>query len=96
MFGQGSGAVAGSPLLVKTKILGWLLGLLAAVWLLPNTAEIMGSHVRRPGTKVDVVAEPPPWLRWQLNQRWATLAGLLLAGSILGLSTTGEFLYYNF
>lgn len=96
MFGLGAGPAAGSPFLVKAKFWPWYPALLAFVWWLPNTVEIMARHTMLP----KAAAEAPPaahrWLRWELSLRWACLMGLLLAFAILGLSRAGEFLYYNF
>jgi D-alanyl-lipoteichoic acid acyltransferase DltB (MBOAT superfamily) len=96
MFGLGPAPVAGSPLLVKAKTWWWLGALLAFVWWLPNTVEIMGRHTRLPAPAGADTSAPRGWLRWEITARWACLAGLLLALSILGLSRAGEFLYYNF
>lgn len=98
MFGFGAGPAAGSPPLVKAKFWFWLGGLLAFVWALPNTIEIMGRYSRLPGVNgaTGEAATLPGWWRWEISPRWALLAGLLLAGSILSLSRAGEFLYYNF
>ncbi len=97
MFGLGTSPVAGSPLLVKSKFWLWFAGLLAFVWCLPNTVEIMGRHsaLPKPGA-ADATSTPRGWFTWEMSPRWACLAGLLLAFSILGLSRAGEFLYYNF
>ena len=96
MFGLGTGPLAGSPYLVKAKAWLWFGGLLAFVWWLPNTVEIMGRHSTLPRLAVDGTCASRGWFRWEMNSRWACLAGLLLAFSILGLSRAGEFLYYNF
>jgi hypothetical protein len=96
MFGLGPAPMPGSPLLVKAKTWWWLGALLAFVWWLPNTVEIMGRHTRLPAPAGADASAPRGWLRWEITARWACLAGLLLALSILGLSRAGEFLYYNF
>ena len=96
MFGVGPGPITGSPFLVKAKTWWWLGALLAFVWWLPNTVEIMGRHTRLPAPAGDSASAPPGRLRWELSARWACLTGLLLALCILGLSRAGEFLYYNF
>jgi D-alanyl-lipoteichoic acid acyltransferase DltB (MBOAT superfamily) len=96
MFGLGPVPMPGSPLLVKAKTWWWLGALLAFVWWLPNTVEIMGRHTRLPAPAGADTSAPRGWLRWEITARWACLAGLLLALSILGLSRAGEFLYYNF
>ena len=96
MFGLAPGPVEGSPLLVKAKAWIWLAALLAFVWCLPNTVEIMGGHSPLAQPAVADAAGPRGWRRWEMSPRWACLAALLLAFSILGLSRAGEFLYYNF
>jgi D-alanyl-lipoteichoic acid acyltransferase DltB (MBOAT superfamily) len=96
MFGAGPGPIAGSPFLVQAKIWTSYAGLLAFVWWLPNTVEIMGRAASLPGPAADGTSASRGWWRWQLTPRWACLAGLLLAFSLLGLSRAGEFLYYNF
>ncbi|HUA38781.1 MAG TPA: MBOAT family protein [Candidatus Sulfopaludibacter sp.] len=96
MFGFGRVPIEGSPLLVKVKTWWWFGALLAFVWWLPNTVEIMGRHTRLPTSTGNIPSAPQGWLRWEMSSRWACLAGLLLAVSILSLSRAGEFLYYNF
>ncbi len=91
MFGFGS-PVAGAPFLLKTKTWVWLAGLLAACWLLPNTAEMMAEQQPYQG----IVKPRYPWLGWTMRPAWAWACGLLLGASILSLSRAGEFLYYNF
>jgi hypothetical protein len=96
MFGLGTVPVAGSPHLMKAKFWWWLGALLAFVWWLPNTVEIMGRHSTLSATAADETSARRGWLRWEMTPRWACAAGLLIAFSILGLSRAGEFLYYNF
>ena len=101
MFGFGAAPVAGSPELVKARFWIWLGALLAFVWWLPNTMEIMGRNTRLASSSESQLQDRVTtgwrrWFRWQMNSPWACLAGLLLAFSILGLSRAGEFLYYNF
>ncbi len=93
---RGPGPIPGSPFLVKAKTWWWLGALLAFVWWLPNTVEIMGRHTRLPAPTGGGSPASQGWLRWKMSSGWACLAGLLLALSILGLSRAGEFLYYNF
>jgi D-alanyl-lipoteichoic acid acyltransferase DltB (MBOAT superfamily) len=96
MSGLGTVPVAGSPYLIKAKFWCWLGALLAFVWCLPNTVEIMGRHSTLSSTAGDENSAKRSWLRWEMTPRWACVAGLLIAFSILGLSRAGEFLYYNF
>jgi len=95
MFGLGTAPVAGSLLLVTGKAWWWLGSLLAFVWCLPNTVEIMGPHAALPAA-ANGAPVARAWWRWEMTPRWACVAGLLLAFAILGLSRAGEFLYYNF
>ncbi len=94
MFG-GATVPTGAPMLVKPGTWLWLGFLLAFVWSLPNTGEIMERYLR-PAKSAEAVPAPRRWFGWQMSPRWALLTGLLLAASILGLSHAGEFLYYNF
>jgi D-alanyl-lipoteichoic acid acyltransferase DltB (MBOAT superfamily) len=96
MFGFGTGPIAGSPFLVQTKVCWWLGALLILVWGMPNTVEIMGRHSKLPTPTGDGTSDARGWWRWDMGPRWACLAGILLAASILDLSRAGEFLYYNF
>jgi len=91
MAGGGTSVSAGAPSLIKPGFWLWLGLMLAFVWFLPNTGEIMEHHLT-PGQ----AAKPAGWLQWKITPRWAYLTGLLLAASILSLSRAGEFLYYNF
>jgi D-alanyl-lipoteichoic acid acyltransferase DltB (MBOAT superfamily) len=77
---------AGAPL---------LLGLTVAVWLLPNTWQIM-----RIGN--EKVTMPPGWtlagilLQWRPNVAWALAVGMIMAYSVLQLGSSSEFLYFDF
>ena len=96
MFGLGPDPVEGSQILVKARAWWWLGGLLMFVWWLPNTVEIMDRYSRLPTPTGGRTPDSSGWLRWEMSTQWACLAGLLLALSILSLSRSGEFLYYNF
>jgi len=91
MFGAGTTLAAGAPMLVKSNFWLWLGTLLAFVWFLPNTGEIMERHLAPASS-----ANSGGWLKLKITPRWAFATGLLLAASILSLSRAGEFLYYNF
>lgn len=78
-------------MLVKSNFWLWLGTLLAFVWFLPNTGEIMERHLAPASS-----ANSGGWLKLKITPRWAFATGLLLAASILSLSRAGEFLYYNF
>jgi hypothetical protein len=94
MFGVGLAPAAGASALLKSKTWVWLAGLLAFVWLLPNTAEILSEHQPYPAVLKGPIASR--WWRWRPSSAWAYLAGILLAVAVLSLSRSGEFLYYNF
>ncbi len=96
MFGWGAGPVVGAPLLLKTKVWIWLIGLLAFAWLLPNTAQMTRDYLSHVNDFKDGRTAGSGWQRWQMNSLWACLAALLLTASVLSLSRAGEFLYYNF
>ena len=96
MFHLGAVPVAGAPALFKPKVWFWLIGLLAFVWLLPNAAQLLREHQPYPAVIKGTRAGAAVWRRWQMNSTWACLTALLLALSLLSLSRSGEFLYYNF
>jgi alginate O-acetyltransferase complex protein AlgI len=96
MFHLGAAPAAGAPVLVKTNAWVWLVGLLGFVWLLPNAAQLLSEHQPYPAITRDPAASVPAWRRWQMSSAWACLTALLLALSLLSLSRSGEFLYYNF
>ena len=96
LFGLGATPAAGIPALLKPKTWYWLAGLLAFVWLLPNSAELHNKYQPYPAILKDRWAVEGSWWRWQMNPAWACFAALLLAVAVLSLSRAGEFLYYNF
>jgi D-alanyl-lipoteichoic acid acyltransferase DltB (MBOAT superfamily) len=96
LFGLGATPAAGIPALLKPKTWYWLAGLLAFVWLLPNSAELHNKYQPYPAILKDRWAVKGSWWRWQMNPAWACFAALLLAVAVLSLSRAGEFLYYNF
>ena len=96
MFGLGTAPISGTQSLLKSNLWVWLGGLLAFVWLLPNTAEIFSSHQPYPDVvKTDPAAEPR-WFHWDMGIGRAISCAFLLGIAILALSKSGEFLYYNF
>jgi alginate O-acetyltransferase complex protein AlgI len=96
MFGLGAAPVAGTPVLLKAKVWFWLVGLLAFVWLLPNSAEMFSKQQPYPAILKGRDPGKASWWSWRMNRAWACFAALLLAFSVLSLSRAGEFLYYNF
>jgi hypothetical protein len=95
MFHLGAAPAAGAPDLLKSKTWFWLAGLVAFVWLLPNTGEILNEHQPYPAVFQQGQAAGR-WGRWRMSAAWACLAALLLGVAVLSLSRAGEFLYYNF
>ena len=96
MFGVGHAPLAGTPVLLKLKTWYWLAGLLAFVWFLPNSAEMVEEYQPYPGILKSRGPGNALWWGWRMNRAWACFAALLLAVSVLSLSRAGEFLYYNF
>jgi alginate O-acetyltransferase complex protein AlgI len=96
MFGLGPDLLAGAPSILKTKVWLTLALLLVFVWTLPNSAEMLNVFQPYP----DVIRTDPSregrWYRWRMSLAWACVSALLLGISILALSKSGEFLYYNF
>jgi D-alanyl-lipoteichoic acid acyltransferase DltB (MBOAT superfamily) len=76
-----------------------LSGLLALVWLAPNTQQIMGSYSRALDPYPDAAGEPRRGrLRWRPVPAAAIAIGLMFFASLLGLITDSpsEFLYFQF
>lgn len=80
-----------------------LSSLLAVVWLLPHTAEIMAGAVRPlptpgyPALEHLARAERPAGrLTFRPNAGWATAIALLLAFTLMGLDDDSVFLYFQF
>ena len=96
MFGLGATPAIGVPPLLKMNVWPWLAGLLAFVWLLPNTAEIFCRHQPYPESVKPEPDAKPKWFHWDMTTARAIGCAALLGIAILSLSKTGEFLYYNF
>ena len=80
-----------------------LLVLLAMVWLLPHTAEIMAGSVRplpTPGypplAALAAADRPAGWLTFRPSGAWSVAVALLLAFALLGLDDESAFLYFQF
>mgnify|MGYP001159157959 FL=1 len=95
MFGLGTPPAAGAPFLLRLNSWVWLTGLLAFVWLLPNTMEIFIRDQPYPQVLKEKSAAAA-WWRWRPHLAWACLAGVLLAIAVVNIARGGEFLYYNF
>ncbi|MEO6742196.1 MAG: MBOAT family protein [Chthoniobacteraceae bacterium] len=96
MFGLGAVPPPGAALMVKTSFWPWIAGLLAFVWLLPNTAEIFSRQQPYPDVVRPESSAEGRWFHWEMGTGRACLCGLLLGIAILSISKSGEFLYYNF
>jgi D-alanyl-lipoteichoic acid acyltransferase DltB (MBOAT superfamily) len=96
MFGLGAAPLPGASALLKTKTWIWLAGLLAFVWFMPNTAEVLQEHQPYPALFKNGPVAFGRWSQWRLNSAFACLAALLLGAAVMSLSRSGEFLYYNF
>ena len=74
--------------------------LLAVVWCLPNTQELMREHL--PGTSdADLLASravrrPVLGFAWTPSLRWAAYAAALAVVSLLGMVERSEFVYFRF
>lgn len=95
MFGFGDAPQGGRPV-IPSRMWPWIAVLLAAVWLLPNTAEIFARVQPYPQTVKPEAAAPGRWFHWTMGTGRAWLCGLMLGVAILAISKSGEFLYYNF
>lgn len=96
MFHLSPSPVAGSPALLKPKVWFWLIGLIGFVWLTPNIAELLHQFAPALNPFKGSLPDGNRWLRWRFTPGWALFAAALLAASVLCLSHTSEFLYYNF
>ena len=96
MFGLNAGFAGAPPRLLKAGLWLWLAGLLAFVWLLPNTAEIFSRHQPCPDATEAASDVGSRWYHWNMGIARAIGCAFLLGISILSLSKSGEFLYFNF
>jgi uncharacterized membrane protein len=77
----------------------WVLGLLSAVLLLPNTLQVMDRFepalTASRATLIDI-----GWLRrtlaWSPSLAWATAMAVLLVAAVLRIGGQSEFLYWQF
>ena len=93
MFGRTGLAMHGLAPLVKPMLLLPLL--FAAVWLLPNTQQILAHFQSDAGTA------PQPgalgrWLVWRPNAAWALTLAIALLACLAYLEDTSRFLYFQF
>ena len=72
---------------------------LLVIWFAPNTKEIMFEHSDE-NKKLDALQQSPEskkrWYHWYPNQWWAALTSLLFIISILELTQSRQFIYFQF
>ena len=101
MFGgQGIGAVSSFD---AETVFAWLGVLLAAVWLLPNTQEILASFA--PALEYEqgrVLPSAKPvhglarWIKWRPTKSWAIAVSSVAVFTITQMSRISEFIYWQF
>ena len=96
MFHFGPVPALGTSSLLRGKDWFWIVALLAFVWLLPNTAQLVREDQPYPVILKEGWLPRMPWQRWRMTPGWACVTAVLLAAAVLSLSRAGEFLYYNF
>jgi D-alanyl-lipoteichoic acid acyltransferase DltB (MBOAT superfamily) len=83
----------------------WLAVLLAAVWLLPNTQEILADHAPALEFEPQGSVGPdnsrlpnalPVWARWRPAGPWAIAVSLVAVFTIMQMSRISEFIYWQF
>jgi D-alanyl-lipoteichoic acid acyltransferase DltB (MBOAT superfamily) len=83
----------------------WLAVLLAAVWLLPNTQEILADYAPALGYEPQGSVGPdnprlpnalPVWARWRPAGPWAIAVSLVAVFTIMHMSRISEFIYWQF
>ncbi len=99
-LGSGGAAEAHAP-----SVLEWMriAALLAAVWMLPNTVQLMRSRAfllsdetTRQHLVEDARHRSWPRLAWRPSLAWAGIAALCLALALMPLGPRLEFLYFQF
>ena len=71
----------------------WMAVLYLIVWGLPNVQQVMANFEPAIGKAAPLRWV---WMKWQMNVRWAIVAGATLALSMLAMGGTSEFLYFQF
>jgi hypothetical protein len=83
----------------------WLGTLLAAVWLLPNTQEILADYApaleyeaQRAGGGGNAMSENtlPSWARWRPASPWAIAVSIVAVFTVTQMSRISEFIYWQF
>ena len=91
-WGVAFGAIPNFAGAVQVK---WVLGLLALVWLMPNTQQIMNGF-EMPRMLAHGARPQFEFWQWEPKFFWAALAAIAFVASILNLTHTSEFLYFQF
>jgi len=80
---------------VQTDLLGlaWIVSLLFAVWVMPNTQQIMNRF--KPGLSF-CDGQRSHMLQWEPSTSWLLVVGALLGFSLVALGDHSEFLYFRF
>lgn len=76
--------------------IAWITGLLAIVWFMPNTQQIMAHYspaLGRIDTYRGVLAG---WIQWRPSWIWALATAVISGWSILDMTKVSEFLYFQF
>jgi alginate O-acetyltransferase complex protein AlgI len=77
--------------------LAWLMALLAFVWVLPNTYQIMERYPPALASAAQyAIAGRLRFMRWRPTWAWAAAFCALAIASVLGISRESVFLYYQF
>ncbi len=77
-----------------TQLIGswlWITALLAIVWLLPNSQQLLAQY--NPVLTASAAAHR---LRWSLHPGWAIVAGALAFLGLISVTHVSEFLYWQF
>jgi len=78
----------------------WLAALLAVVWLMPNTQEILAAY--RPALDYERPDDGKPgrgftrWVQWRPTSPWAIAISLIAIFTITQMSRISEFIYWQF
>ena len=96
MFGGGAVAESAFPHfdLNWHQGIAWLAALLAIAWFGPSMIRMFRPY--KPALATMRFDEPPTRFEWRPDWRWAIGLGLLLAASIMMMSRTSVFLYFQF
>ena len=72
--------------------LSWIIPLLAIVWLMPNSQQLLQKY--RP--ILEPVTGGPARPRWRPNALWATVMALMFVLCLMNLNRPTTFLYFQF